>query len=141
MGDRGNIKVREANGNSIYIYGHWMGHEMPKRLQEALIFAKDRWNDESYLTRTLITEVCKGARDATGYGVSTYPTDNEYDVMEVESDSQVVRVLDKTGFHDEKRNWEKDQRKIKAEWTFEEYCALPMEDDPWAVLRKAPVPQ
>ena len=136
MGDRGNIKIKEATGNSIYLYGHWMGYEMPRSLQQALRFGEGRWNDESYLTRCIITEICKAERGNTGFGVSTYPTDNEYDILEVDSETQKVRLLDKTGWHDEARDWEKAKRKVKAEWSFEQYCALPMaEDNPWSALK------
>lgn len=137
MGDRGNVKVKQQDGNNIWIYSHWGGSDMPVKLQDAMIYAKGRWNDESYLTRCLITEICKSARDNTGYGVSTYPTDNEHDVLEVDCEAQTIRVLDCAGFHDEKKNWEKDSRKVKAEWSFTDYCALPLGDDGWSILHQA----
>ncbi len=135
MGARANVKVKQQDGNNIYIYAHWGGYNMPNALKGALIYAKDRWTDESYLTRCLITEICKGASGPTGYGVSTYKTDNEYDVLEVDSEAGMVRLLDKAGFHDEAKDWEKDCRKVKAEWTFADYCALPLGDDDWPVLQ------
>lgn len=124
MGDRGNIKIQESTGNNIYVYAHWHGSDFPEMLRDALIFCKGRWDDESYFQRCIITEICKSAKDATGFGVSTYPTDNEHDVLEVESAAKKVRLLDCAGFHNEGKNWEKDCRKVLKEWSFEEYCAL-----------------
>lgn len=119
MGDRANIKIKEINGNNIYVYTHWSGSEWPKLLQEALTTAKSRWDDPAYLQRVIITEMCKGATDVTGYGVSSSRDDNEHDVMEVDVKEQKVRKLAAKGW--DNPNWEASPVVIE-EWSFEEYC-------------------
>ena len=118
MGDRANIKIKERTGTDIYVYTHWHGHEWPDKLRAALKAGESRWGDDSYLTRFIITEVCKDAYDETGYGVSTFRGDNEHDIMEVDLKQQVVRQLSREGWHDE-GEW---SPKVIKEWTFSEYC-------------------
>jgi len=120
MGDRANVKIKEPNGNNIYIYTHWEGTEWPELLQQALYKAESRWDDPAYLQRVLITEMCKGAGDdITGYGVSSSMGDNEHDIMEVDVEAKKVRKLSAAGWG--KVEWEK-KPEVLAEWTFEEYC-------------------
>ena len=140
MGDRANVKIKESTGRSIYVYTHWHGHDFPAMLQDALRFAKGRWTDESYFQRCIITQLCSPAKDATGFGVSTYPTDNERDILEVESEEQKVRLLSQEGFHKGKQkfDWEKNGRNVIVEWTFEEYCGLDLSDS-FESLRRSKV--
>jgi len=131
MGDRANVKIvqhsnKPDRAENIYLYTHWGGHDLPQSLQCAMEFARGRWTDESYFTRCLITEICKSATDATGFGVSTYPTDNEHDILEVDAEAQKVRLLSREGYFDESKDWEKECRKVLAELTFEEFVALPL---------------
>ena len=90
MGDRSNIVVQEANGNRIFLYGHWMGEDAIKVAHDVLS-RKQRWNDSPYLTRMLFEEMISGAYDKeTGYGISTYMCDNEYPIIVLEPSTQTA---------------------------------------------------
>ena len=91
MGDRGNIVMGEKDGGEIYLYTHSWGEFLPKILQRALIRGKDRWDDESYLTRIIFSEMIKDRiLENIGYGISTYETDNNHANIKVNSSSQTV---------------------------------------------------
>lgn len=117
MGDRGNIVIRqhgnEGDGKLIYVYTHWHGYKLPKLLQDALK-RKERWADESYLTRIIVSEIIKavGINDPTGCGISTYLCDNEYPLLVVDSEEGTVSV------------WNEDLEVEFAKLTFDEYCEL-----------------
>lgn len=118
MGDRANVKIKERTGTSIYVYTHWEGHEWPEKLREALKAGRERWHDDQYLQRFLITELCKEADGLTGYGVSTFRGDNEHDVFEVDMKEQKVRKLSEDGWFDD-GEWNPE---VLEEWTFAEYA-------------------
>jgi|SRR5215471_301115 len=97
MGDRANVAIEQwrPDGARIYIYTHWDGYDLPDMLADALNTksARARWKDDSYLTRILIDQITKSGRDEeTGYGVSTYITDNSYNVLVVNPTSGTVHV-------------------------------------------------
>jgi hypothetical protein len=71
MGDRANIEVREGE-NSVYLYSHWTGSEMPEVLRRALHRGEERWRDSSYLARIIICEMVAGYEmELTGFGISS----------------------------------------------------------------------
>lgn len=131
MGDRVNIAFRQLQLNNdnppyIFLYGHWGGASFPAQLQEALRFSHDRWNDDSYLARICISRICRDAvDDTTGFGVSTCRTDNEHDILVVDSEAQTVQVVSKAGWFN--GTWTGSE--VLAQWTFEEYCALKLPDN------------
>jgi len=95
MGDRANVYVvqhgNESSGKGVYLYTHYDGEDLPKILQKALKRGKDRWDDEPYLTRIIFNEMtCDNEMDLTGFGISTYLTDNEHDILVVDVDKQSV---------------------------------------------------
>ena len=68
---------REDMGNSIYIYSHWGGDDdvnnSPLAQQVRAALAKrERWDDESYLCRMIISQIVKdaGIDDPTGVGIA-----------------------------------------------------------------------
>lgn len=78
MGDRRHVIFDYGKAGKIYLYSHWNGYDLPERVAKALDTeqARNRWNDEPYLTRILIellTEKDRG--EPTGWGV--YPTYQE----------------------------------------------------------------
>ena len=92
MGERGNIKV-----GGVYLYTHWSGDNLKTILQNALK-KKLRWSDESYLTRIIFCEMLKNATDeSTGYGISTYMCDNNYNIFEVDVNNQTVTEVTEVG--------------------------------------------
>ena len=119
MGDRGNIKCGVEK--SVWIYSHWKGSALPVILQKALIEGKGRWGDEAYLNRIIAQAVMEASGERLlGVGISCEITDNEHDILEVDHDAKVVRVLSCEGWCSEK--WE---RKVLREWPFADYVALP----------------
>src|SRR5262245_36468271 len=99
MGDRGNIVMVQHGGadggaeGAIYLYTHWGGSAVARIVQCALLRARDRWDDEPYLARIVFTELTAGSeQDTTGFGLSTYLTDNEHDLVVVDADKQTVAI-------------------------------------------------
>lgn len=106
MGDRANVLVRQDKDDSgVYLYTHGAGTELPATLQKAL--AKGwRWDDAPYLTRIIfdtMTERYHG--EELGYGISTWISDGEKRILEVNCDARTV------------------SRKYTV-WTFEQYVNL-----------------
>lgn len=90
MGDRGNIEI-----NGVWLYTHWGGSELKATLKAALKNGVGRWNDTTYLTRIIFSEMVKGDESGTtGYGISTHMPDNEHDILHVETETQ--RVIERT---------------------------------------------
>lgn len=125
MGDRANIKLVHPHGESIYLYTHWRGSELPRHLASGLLRGKDRWLDPSYLTRIVIQEVFGNKDDG---GISTYPTDNDcHPFLTVDTDARTVSLefvdvhLQPTG-------------QVIGPWKYEEYIALP--SHAWRDLEK-----
>jgi hypothetical protein len=103
MGARGNVYITdsategynaphfEGGKRGIYLYSHWGGHELPADVQAALRAGRGRWSDDMYLTRILIDQITKDARDElTGYGVSLAMGDNSYPITVVDLGAQTV---------------------------------------------------
>lgn len=96
MGDRANVQFIEASGGTIYFYTHWDGYKLPETLANALDRSEDRWNDDPYLARIIFSEMIKDyVLDTTGYGISTYRTDENYPDLIV--DSGAATVTDRDG--------------------------------------------
>lgn len=118
MGDRGNI-VMQYNGKKeqrIYFYGHWSGCDMPGILQGALK-KRVRWDDDSYLSRIVFDALTKGRQgEETGFGISPFITDNEHDLLVVDLDNK--KVVQET-----------EGGSFVREWTFDQFCALNIEQE------------
>ena len=81
MGDRSNIVVKQPDGSSVWLYGHWMGEDSIRIVHEVLS-RKQRWADHAYLARMLFNKMTEGSIDGeTGYGISTTMQDNEYPII------------------------------------------------------------
>lgn len=95
MGDRANFGFRQADGGTIYLYGHWAGYEMMSRLAHALDVARPRWSDESYATRICISQMVGDEWDQEyGWGIATYVSDNEHSVPIVDWGKQTVSLFE-----------------------------------------------
>lgn len=103
MGDRGNIAIKQNSGiegekpGMIYFYTHWRGSEIPIVLRDALKKGQGRWSDESYLGRIIFQELIGGDTDITGFGISSYLTDNEHPILVVDCETKTVEVLSRDG--------------------------------------------
>lgn len=82
MGDRANFGFKQANGETIVLYGHWAGHDMLANLASAVEAARPRWTDESYATRICVSQlVGEQWSDETGWGLSVNRIlDNEHKI-------------------------------------------------------------
>jgi hypothetical protein len=66
---------------NLYLYTHWAGHRWPEELRSALVFGRDRWRDDAYLARIIVSRVYMGVHDDTvGGGLSFEICDNEYPI-------------------------------------------------------------
>lgn len=100
MGERGNIAMVQHNYGKaeegietrsvIFFYTHWTGYRLEPILARALEDGKGRWGDETYLGRIIFQTLLEGNTGQTGYGISTYITDNSYTVLVVDDERQKV---------------------------------------------------
>jgi menaquinone-dependent protoporphyrinogen IX oxidase len=95
MGDRTNTVFRMADGSDIVLYQHWGGENMMHNLATALDAARSRWNDESYATRIIISNLIgDNWASETGYGISTTIQDNEHSVPVLDFSDNTVALYD-----------------------------------------------
>lgn len=84
MGDRANFGLKQHDGNTIYIYGHWAGEGMLATFARALDRAARAGRlpgDEAYANRIIISEIVDRPDLDTGWGVTlNYVSDNEHDI-------------------------------------------------------------
>jgi hypothetical protein len=61
MGDRRNVIVTASDTAEaqVALYTHWSGSELPQTVASALDRARDRWDDPTYLTRVIFSEMIK----------------------------------------------------------------------------------
>lgn len=124
MGDRANLVLNQENGGKIYLYTHWAGSRLPQTLKNGLLRGKSRWTDEPYLSRILFNELTLGQeRSTTGFGLSTYLTDNEYPLLVVDIKPQLIHLQTEEG------------KAVSPVRSFEDYCGLDLNDNPWEVLK------
>lgn len=111
MGDRRNIILVQHGDRSeerIYLYSHNHGMELPAVLQHTLRNNGDRWDDEPYLVRHIVSDmVLQGVL----YGVSTYFTDSDNETTDIVVDVKFSTIT--VG---------------ENEWAFIEYIQLEARD-------------
>jgi hypothetical protein len=84
MGDRSNIAVTYSTGDTVYLYGHWMGTDNIDIVERAVGrgIVSGRIADEAYFVRMLFCEMlgddASAWRGETGYGIAPYMVDNDY---------------------------------------------------------------
>lgn len=114
MGDRANCIVLQNNfgGQPVWLYTHWGGGELLELVQAA-IKKRERWNDDSYLTRIIFDTMSAGQQgETTGFGITTLETDNGHDFVVVDPEKQEVRIEDC------------EDRTVRLTWSFEDFCAV-----------------
>jgi hypothetical protein len=116
MGDRGNIVIRQGEHPPVVLYTHWSGYALPGTLGAALA-KRQRWDDNPYLARIIFDTLTAGQQgQETGFGITTYLADNQYPILEVDPDTETVRV------------WREPEWLLQTEperrFTFEEFVAL-----------------
>ena len=91
MGDRGNAKVVN-DGKSVYLYTHWTGSDLPQIVKAAMARGESRWNDHSYLTRIIFSEMIRGyEHELIGFGISADLGDGDDQIMTINCNKQTVQ--------------------------------------------------
>jgi hypothetical protein len=122
MGDRGNVKVVQYDGNGVYLYTHWGGSVLPFIVRDALA-KRWRWDDPAYLARIIFCEMVKGQEnEETGYGISNQPCDWNHPVIQVNPHDKTIQLVSVP--------WkEGDKEKVSTKLSFEQWVSL--EDGPF----------
>ena len=94
MGDRANFGFKQANGETIVLYGHWAGHDMLGKLAAAVEAARSRWTDESYATRICVSNlVGEEYKSTTGWGLTVNQIlDNEHKIPVIDWSTQTFSL-------------------------------------------------
>ena len=93
MGNRNNIKITYRTGDSIYLYGHWIGSELQDIVANA-VMTSDRVTDESYFARVLFSRMIMNEIESeTGYGIAPYAPDQDAENKMVHIDYRGVSAL------------------------------------------------
>lgn len=99
MGDRANFGLRQIDGNTLFVYGHWAGDNMLAKFAHALDACQARApHDEAYANRIIISQLVGEDWDGTlGWGVTiNYMTDNEHKVPVYDFSTDEVSLYDYT---------------------------------------------
>jgi hypothetical protein len=96
MGDRANFGFKDRKGDTIFLYGHWAGHQMLTNLANAVEAARPRWTDEGYATRIAISNLIKNEWPSeTGWGLYVnHIADNEHKVPIINWDEQTFTLME-----------------------------------------------
>ena len=93
MGDRSNIAIIYNNGETIYLYGHWLGQENQRIVAEAPQDGR-RTQDDSYSARILFSKMVKEDIDGeTGFGIAPYEIRGDYGNPTVTVDFRDLTVM------------------------------------------------
>lgn len=93
MGNRNNIKITYRTGDSIYLYGHWIGDEIREIVANA-VETSDRVTDESYFARVLFSRMIMNEIESeTGYGIAPYAPDQDAENKMVHIDYRGASAL------------------------------------------------
>ena len=79
--------------NSIVLYTHWGGSDLPNNLAQAILTAKPRWRDDNYFTRIVVSQIVNlDWNEETGFGLDIHYCDSEYADFFVNLPNQTVRL-------------------------------------------------
>lgn len=103
MGDRVVYTITEGNSLSVNLYSHWGGSERFEALAAALEAARPRWNDPSYCTRIIVSQLIGDQWDQeTGFGLWASNEPGNYyggDWPDITINIADKTVNDETGTH------------------------------------------
>lgn len=98
MGDRANFGLKQYDGSTLYIYGHWAGEGMLATFARALDRASRAGRlpgDEAYANRIIISEIVDRPDLDTGWGVTlNYVSDNEHPIPVYDYSTDTVSEYD-----------------------------------------------
>lgn len=99
MGDRANFGFKTGD-NTVFLYGHWAGHEMLAKMARALKRIKNagRIDDPSYATRIGISEIIgESWKYDYSWGITVNTIDdNEHKIPVFDIDHQTVSLNSQT---------------------------------------------
>ena len=101
MGDRIVFTVIQDGDKQINLYSHWGGYTRFEDLANALEASRPRWNDDSYATRIIISQLIGDAWNSeTGYGIWVGEDlgAGEYHPLIINLTNKTI--TDETGTHD-----------------------------------------
>jgi hypothetical protein len=106
VGNRAQVVFQyELTDKEIYFYSHWDGLNLGGyMLANALVFAHDRWDDDAYCTRILVTKIVEEAgalEDLTGYGLTPFTIDSNNPDTIVNFERQMVWYMGEDRTFDE----------------------------------------
>jgi hypothetical protein len=97
MGDRANFGIRQTDGNTIFVYGHWAGHGMLARFANALDKASVRLPyDDAYGTRIIVSQLIGDEwNQPLSWGITLNTlSDNEHKVPVYDLETDTVSLYD-----------------------------------------------
>ena len=98
MGDRANFGIKQADGNTIFVYGHWAGHQMLDKFAKAIDRVVDagRMGDNAYATRIIISDLIgEDWNQDMRWGITVNTlADNEHKVPVYDLTSDTVTLYD-----------------------------------------------
>ena len=102
MGDRIVYSIKQDEDLSVNLYSHWGGYDRFINLASALRAAEPRWNDSSYATRIIVSQLIGDQwADETGFGLWASNGEGMYggDHPDITIDLVNKTVIDETGTH------------------------------------------
>ena len=103
MGDRIVYTIRQDKDLSVNLYSHWGGYDRFNALAKAIKAAEPRWNDSSYCTRIIVSQLIGDHwNDELGFGLwASNETGGYYggDHPDIVIDLVNKTVEDETGIH------------------------------------------
>lgn len=98
MGDRANFGIKQADGNTIFVYGHWAGQNMLARFAKAIdrVVDASRIGDDAYANRIIISDLIgeDWSQDYSwGITINTL-ADNEHKIPVYDLTNDMVTLYD-----------------------------------------------
>jgi hypothetical protein len=103
VGDRIVYTIKQDKDLSVNLYSHWGGYDRFVNLAKALQAAEPRWNDTSYSTRIIVSQLIGNDwTEETGFGLWASNEGGDYggDHPDITIDLINKTVEDETGIHE-----------------------------------------
>jgi hypothetical protein len=99
VGDRANFGLKQNDGNTIYVYGHWAGENMLARFANAIQSATDAGRlpgDEAYANRIIISQIIgEDWANPLSWGITVnYIADNEHRIPIYDHSTDTISLYD-----------------------------------------------
>lgn len=102
MGNRAAFGFQDEDDRIVWLYGHDAGHDMLRRLADAVGHAEARWEESSYGTRMMISHMIgEQWKSEYGWGITLDLPDTEHSVPVVNFADQEVWLYPYPGWNGE----------------------------------------